>query len=396
MGHMRKFGPVTHDASSTESTRNQRSREAQAAPDEARQTVIPIGALASTSGEIRARLLRSLARTHGNRHVQRLLAPTVQRLTVLTPGAGMGHRPNDPDDDSRVLLEPRAFYWVKSQAAARAEFGDGQVASISLPPGTEGVLQIALRTRVDVDNAPPFGNVEHDQSSYIHWPARVAPDGAVSVSEALPIQYGEKDPTLQLFVGSIEATNKAGAVEIAVNVVSTTSHSRTNVLTPIGLGAEMSDTVGNRTWPRQFRLLIPGAEPRPVPKATTRVAAEHDVFFGPGSSSFEQSQADGLVEWYGELPEEVREAIRAGRGSIQLDGYASSTGRSAANVDLADRRNQAVMARLRAQAGGDRAFQDPPPVAHGEEPAKRKTGDRQEASEWRRVHIRIVVTDRPE
>jgi outer membrane protein OmpA-like peptidoglycan-associated protein len=340
-------------------------------------------------------------------HVQRLLAParartgashvngpaTLQRLTILAPGAGMGHKQNDSGDDSLIRLDARAAYAVNDRDVAAADFGDGQSASIALNPGTQGTLRILLRAHAQVDNAFPVENVEYDRDYLVEWPVSVAPDGKVTVSDAAPIKYPEGEPTFQLYLSSLEATQAASYVQVRATIVSATSRGDTNTISPIGLGVEKSYGVAGRTWIRDFRLSIPGLEPRPAPQATVRVAAERDVLFGVGADSLEGGQADQLVEWYGALPEAVREAVRTGKGSIQLDGYASSTGGSAANVDLAERRNQAVMKRLRAQAGGERAFQDPPPATHGEEPARRASGDRKEVPEWRRVHVKVLVRE---
>lgn len=357
---------------------------------------LPI-ALSKASEAVRTRVLRSLARTHGNHHVQRLLAPPLQRLTLPTPGVGMGHALDAEGDDSRVQLQPHASYWVNNALKAYAEFGDGQVTSITLPPGTEGILELSLQAHFEIDNIPPpLFNMEYDRNILVKWRVRVSPAGVVTPEDPLPVQQTGGKESLQLYLESVEPTKGENYVGVRVTIGSTTSHGRTHTLGFKELvGVETSSGVGARPWTREFRLEFPGPTADPAPRATPSVAAERDIFFGPGSGRFAQNQADELVEWYGALPAEVRQAVRAGRGSIQLDGYASSTGRSAANVDLAEQRIQAVMTRLRAQAGGDRAFQNPPPIAHGEEPARAATGDRQETADWRRVHIRILVQAEP-
>ncbi|MCZ7545578.1 MAG: DUF4157 domain-containing protein [Anaerolineae bacterium] len=314
--------------------------------------------------------------TGGAADVSRMVDAQIQRLTINTPGAGMGLRVMS-DDDSSVTINPDAAYWVSGESQASVSFGEsGQVASLTLSPGTDGILQLRFNISFFIDNSTPWTNIEYSQWAFAEWPVRVEANGDLVISDPLPVRYeGTQPQTQQLYVGSIEASKGADYVQGRVNIVSTTQHSRTGAA-----GYEVGQSMGGQTYTRDFRVNI--VVPRPeVPPPTTYLTAVH---FDPGDDTIEEGGERHIVDWYNGLPGEARQLIETGSLPVTIEGHASTTQPGPANRELSRRRADRVEQILRDYAGSDAHLRK---FARGEYQAW--TGDEVEDDTERRVDLSV-------
>ena len=309
-----------------------------------------------------------------------LLAPRrIQRLTIHTPGAGLGLRAF-ADDDSFITITPSATYWVSGARSATVSFGAGQEATLTLRPGTAGVIQIGFAFHFEIDNSLPWTNIIYNRSAVASWSVRVSTDGDITIDEAGPVYfYGATEPTFQLYVGSIAATRGENLVDARVFVITTSSHGREGGIP----GYVVTQGMAGRTWDPSFRLHLraPRPAPRPSPGSTLYgTTASFDV----GRDRFEEHTERHVVGWFAGLPTHVRRAIESGSAPIVLRGRASTTQPGPANRELSRRRAQRVQQILQDTAGSNAHFQI---FALGEYQA-RTTG---EASTERVVEIEVTV-----
>lgn len=328
---------------------------------------------------LNSNVLKQVQRQHLNFHIQ--------RLTVHTPGAGMGLRVFGAEDNSEVLLNPRVTYWVNGRDAGSANFGDGQTVSITASPGTEGTLQMYLPAHIFIDNSFPWTNIEYDESAIINWPINVSPNGQLVIADALPVvleQGGAQ--TNQLYLSSVDAIKAENYVEAIVNIASTTVHTRT-----AGAGYTVEQQQGGRTYPRRFRISIQVPRIESRGEVTIRPISQlrhHEVLFEqPGQGRVSNGQEQQLIDWYNSLSPQTRELIQSGGQPINLVGHASTTGTAQHNRELSNTRMEGVQRILRQFAGSQAVIHNRAAGAYEAE-----TGVNVEAQEERKVEVSVWDT----
>ncbi len=306
----------------------------------------------------------------------------VSRLTIHAPGSGTGLRTFGAEDDSNVEINPTAAYFVNGVIADSSAFGDAQTITITANPETEGILQMQIPAHIFIDNSMPWPNIEYDESAQVNWPVRVTASGQLQISDAAPVvlQQGGAQTT-QLFLGSVDATKGDSYVIATVNIVSNTTHTRT-----AGVVYQIEQSVGGRTFQRQFRINI--RAPRPDPQGSIevgpiRVARQHNVLFErPGQPGVSGTQEASLLSWYEGLSDATRQRIQAGTEPISLVGHASTTADPQLNRELSNQRMLNVQRILRQYAGSQATIHT---RAVGEYQAE--TGPEIESAEERRVEV---------
>lgn len=327
-------------------------------------------------------LLR-LQRLAGNRAASAAAGLPVQRLVVHAPGAGAGLRVG-ADDDSQVTITPGATYWVNGTAAATASFGNGQEATITVAANTSGILQLSLGAAFEIDNSMPWSNVDYAKQFFADFALTVDAQGQLAIGDGIVRDEGT-DATTQLYIESVDPAKGADYVQVTARIVTGTSHGRTG-----GVGYEINQQAGGRSWVKQFRLRIqrPVVEPTVTigPISISRTHRAH--FERPRQRELTSSAQDGVIRWYQGLSETTRNRVRDGSEPVTLVGRASTTGSTRRNLELAEARMNDVQRVLRLYAGNRVVFHT---SAEGEYGAG--TEDRVEALEERRVDITVMETE---
>jgi hypothetical protein len=119
---------------------------------------------------------------------------------------------------------------------------------------------------------------------------------------------------------------------------------------PLGVGIESSHSrstssalAGGIT--RSFTVNIRSSPPRPI--------VGPDMSFRVNSSSLEEGQEGLVSQWFNNLSESNKDAIRNGRRAISISGYASTTGRRGRNRNLSEQRAHNVERILRGHVGSN-------------------------------------------
>jgi hypothetical protein len=125
---------------------------------------------------------------------------------------------------------------------------------------------------------------------------------------------------------------------------------------------------------RAFTVNLRLTPPKPIPGP--------DVDFRVGRATLADGQEGAVSGWFSSLPPETQDAIRNGRRTVSIAGYASTTARRRRNRDLSEQRAKVVERILRGFAGSGATINI---FYFGEDSTA--TPDEREDPKWRRATI---------
>ena len=289
--------------------------------------------------------------------------PAVQRLPI--PLAGWGEV-RGFDDDSEMVINPRATLWVAGREVARRSFTGGQHDSITIPLNTDGLLQIAANVHVEKDN--PVLNDTNDWYVEFTWRVRVDDHGRLTISPPTPSWSGGAGGAPWSLTISPVRDDTSKSLGIALTLGSTVSTSSGHTVNlggevsgePAGVGLAGSGSYSYTRGTSTGSTLTAGTGfvvhldvPSPPPEVQIgpiTTIRNYAFYFATGRASLGRNPSTGqdenirLTSFLASL-DPNREGGSNLRGFI--DGYASPRGGTEENRDLAHRRAEYLLSRIR-------------------------------------------------
>jgi hypothetical protein len=354
-----------------------------------------------------------------------------RRVTIDTPGWGgssSGWWPGH--DDSAVSFEPWArfdpegssptVYAIVTGQVVIADMANGE-GTIKIKAGSKGDLKIKVKTDVFINNKLPFHNQDIYQNFEGWWHVETDLRGHLKIERVGEGQiYPPDDDAPPFSLNSVNPREGTDWVTVSpIFVSSTASDVPTSIqgggTIPLGKGGIQGGinwTPGQqRSYPPglvnpTFRLYIKVTDTVPEPEPHGKVAIgpiiatkEHRVYFKIGRSDVTPSERDRLAEWYfrwlsKETRERLKQDLKNPEKKLELEGYASDTGSTGKNFDLAAQRAaqvKKILERFGVKDPVDSALGEyQEPGATGEEPSWGKEDIKEtEDAERRTVVIRV-------
>lgn len=319
--------------------------------------------------------LIGLQRAAGNKAV----AALVQRYTenAKVNGMGSGSGPSDVKLDY-IRAEVTSFSGGAGGVASSTSllnFGSGLVETVTLGEDVaSGTMKFHLFESTEINNM-----VLNDRQ-WGSWdgtvPFWVSGETITFGAAIVSSDVGGKGATLSVSASS--AGNPGGGVATFTAVVAAAGSGTTGGsygIGPISASAPVSSTTNFAGGlARTFTVNLRTTKPKPI--------AGPDMSFRVGSASLEDGQEGVVADWFRGLPAAAQDAIRNGRRSITISGYASRTAKRRRNRDLSEQRAHVVDRILRGFAGSSATVNI---FFFGEDSAT--TPDEVEDAKWRRATI---------
>lgn len=291
--------------------------------------------------------LAGLQRSAGNRAVADLVA--LQRYTEHARVHGMGTGTGSSEvtfDFTRATVTSFASDSAggATSSTAYAMFDGTRVESVTLDEETA-----SGRIAFHLFESTRINNMLLDDRQWGSWdgvvPFWVSGDTVTFGPTIATSDVGGTGATLSVSASSAAVPGGGVATFTAVVAASgsTTSGGSAGV-GPFSASAPVSSSTNfSGGVARTFTVNLRTTRPRPVPGP--------DMSFQVGRSRLEDGQEGAVAAWFQALPAATQEAIRNGRRSITVSGYASRTARRRGNRDLSEQRAHVVERILRGFAG---------------------------------------------
>lgn len=320
-----------------------------------------------------------LQRTAGNRAVSQAL--TAQRYRQDVSVSGMG----SSSDPSRITFGPLSASVACFGPAGRIDFtpgmhvdfddGNGRVATLTLPEGvTSG--RVSLNGMVSAKVV----NMLFDDHPFLTYdglvPFSVVGDSVVFGAVLADSQTHNSGATASVVTTSGQMPG-GGYVTFAATMSASGSSSMGGGigLGPVSGSAPMTTSTNySGGASRSFTVNLRITPPRPIPGP--------DVDFKVGRATLADGQEGAIANWFRGLPAETQDAIRNGRRTVTISGYASTTAKRHRNRDLSEQRAHVVERILRGFAGSGATLNI---YFFGED--NTPTPDEREDPRWRRTTI---------
>jgi hypothetical protein len=284
----------------------------------------------------------------------------LQRVTI--PLVGWGSVPEFADS-SIMRINPRVFLWIGGRETQRKNFSRGARESITIPLGSDVHLQIAADIYVEKDNY-----ISNDENTwYFEYTWRMTVDNAGTLRIYPPVLnwnggtgsapwsvqgsavQGERSAGIALTLGSTESRSSGHEIPIAVG----------GSFEPFGVGAEIqagythtwgTSTGSTLTAGRGFIVDID--TPTPPPQVTIgpiTITRKYAYYFNTNQAILGTNPITGtdenisLTNFLSSLDPQ-NEGGRDLSGFV--DGYASPTGETEFNRNLARRRANYILSRI--------------------------------------------------
>lgn len=344
-----------------------RTRTAPRPPDRAPGRRAPGGPFTSLIG---------LQRAAGNNAVAALVQRYTENAKVSKMGSGSG-KSDVKLDFTRA--EVTSFSGDGAGGVARStsylSFNSGLVETVTLgEDAASGTIKFHLFETAEINN------ILLNDHQYGSWdgtvPFWVSGETITFGPAIVSSDVGGEGATLSVSASS--AGSPGGGIATFTAVIaaagSTTSGGGAGI-GPISASAPVTTTsnfAGGLA--RTFTVNLRTTKPKPIPGP--------DMSFRVGSASLEDGQEGAVTNWFQALPAATQDAIRNGRRSITISGYASRTAKRKRNRDLSEQRAHVVERILRGFAGTSATVNI---FFFGEDSAT--TPDEVEDAKWRRATI---------
>jgi outer membrane protein OmpA-like peptidoglycan-associated protein len=309
--------------------------------------------------------------------------PIIQSYRETTSVSGMGSGAGP----SSVTIDP-AYGTVDAVAPALVprpsylEFAGRLLETSQLAEDTTaGRVNFHLMERADINN------MILNDFQWGTWdgvlPFSVNSDQVTFATPIVNSQTGGSGATMTVNVNSA-STPVGGYATFAVTIAGSGSTSVGGGIGvgPISASAPVTGTTnfaGGLT--RTFTVNLRTTPPRPI--------SGPDVSFRVGSARLEDGQEGAISAWFNTLSDGTKDAIRNGRRTISISGYASTTSRRSRNRDLSEQRARVVERILRGHAGSSAVLNV---FFFGEDNST--TPDETEDPRWRRATIQVQTPSR--
>lgn len=321
--------------------------------------------------------LIGLQRSAGNRAVAGLVA--LQRYTenAKVNGMGSGSGASDVTLDF-IRAQVTSFAGGASGVSSSTSylgFNSGLIESVTLGEDVaSGTIKFHLFESSDINN------LLINDHQWGKWdgtiPFWVSGDTITFGAPIVSSDVGGSGATLS--VNASSAASPGGGVATFTAVVAAAGSSTSGGsagIGPISASAPVSSTVNFAGGlARTFTVNLRTTKPQPI--------TGPDMSFRVGSASLEDGQEGVVAGWFRGLPAAAQDAIRNGRRSITISGYASRTATRRRNRDLSEQRAHVVERILRGFAGSSATVNI---FFFGEDNAT--TPDEVEDAKWRRATI---------
>uniref|UniRef100_A0A7C3PBY7 DUF4157 domain-containing protein n=1 Tax=Oscillatoriales cyanobacterium SpSt-418 TaxID=2282169 RepID=A0A7C3PBY7_9CYAN len=309
--------------------------------------------------------------------IRRVATPLIQayRERVSVPSMGTGIDPSTVQIDhtyGSVYSVPDS---VGIPSPGYLGFEGRRIENSTLPEGsTGGRVEFNTFESADINNAI-FNDIQWG-SWHGAVPFTTNGDQVSFGSPLIDSQTGGSGATMSVSVGS-GATPSGGYVTFSLMVAASGSLSMGGGIGvgPISASAPVTATTNfSGGFIRSFTVNLRTTPPQPI--------VGPDVTFRVGSAQLEDGQEGIIARWFQTLPESAQDAVRNGRRTISISGYASTTGRRGRNRNLSEQRARVVERILRGHAGSNASLNI---FYFGEDNAT--TPDEREDPQWRRATV---------
>ena len=323
--------------------------------------------------------LIGLQRTVGNKAVAALV--DLQRYTesAKVNGMGSGAGPSDVKLDF-IRAEVTSFSGGASGVASSTsylEFGSGLVESVTLnEDASSGTIKFHFFESAEINNK--LLN-DHQWGTWDGTvPFWVSGETITFGPAIVSSDVGGSGATLSVSASSTGSPGGGVATFTAVVAAAGSSTSGGGAgIGPISASAPVTTTTNFAGGlARTFTVNLRTTKPKPI--------SGPDMSFRVGSASLEDGQEGVVAEWFRALPAATQDAIRNGRRSVTISGYASRTAKRKHNRDLSEQRAHVVERILRGFAGSSATVNI---FYFGEDTAT--TPDEVEDAKWRRATIAV-------
>jgi outer membrane protein OmpA-like peptidoglycan-associated protein len=246
---------------------------------------------------------------------------------------------------------------------------------------------IAGTVLINMVETANINNIVLNDTQFATWhgtiPFTVSGEQVNFSAPIVSLESGGTGAILSVNVGS-GVTPGGGYATIGVSVVASGSQTIGGGIGvgPVSGSAPVQSTAnfaGGIT--RTFTVNLRPQPPRPI--------TAPDISFQIGSAQLTEGQEGVISSWFEGLPASAKEAIRNGRRSISISGYASTTGRRSRNRGLSENRAHVVERILRGHVGSNASLNI---FFFGEDNAT--TPDEAEDPRWRRVTMVVQAPSR--
>ncbi len=322
--------------------------------------------------------LLGLQRSAGNKAVADLVA--LQRYTesAKVNHMGSGSGPNEVKLDY-IRAQVTSFSGATGGGVAASNsylgFGGGLVETVTLgEDASSGTITFHLFESTEINN------MVLDDHQWGTWdgtvPLGVSGDTVTFGPPIVSSDVGGSGATLSVTASGVGSPG--GGVATFTAVVAAAGSSTTGGsagIGPISASAPVSSSTNYAGGlSRTFTVNLRTTKPKPI--------SGPDMTFKVGNAGLEDGQEGAVAAWFQALPAATQDAIRNGRRSITISGYASRTATRKRNRDLSEQRAHVVERILRGFAGSAATVNI---FYFGEDSAT--TPDEVEDAAWRRATV---------